>query len=660
MSLEPQVAQPTTTARTSASDQRLVLVDADETARGVLSHTFARLGYQVEAVARLVQARQRLEQRPADGLVISSAAVEANALLAWLRSVPGLQTIPVIFAAPVDDSHIAALAELVSIDVVVRKPAFARDVAALTRWALSRGLTQPVVFDSAVDAPLHVVRGLVAAGATATVRLAQGRAVLTLEAGLVVRCTLGAHWGVDALARALAVTQGSFEVSVTSMAPASDSRQMFKELLHMVAPRLSRFQVAAARGLPLDGVYAVDFRSLAEALPTLPEDAARLVRLFDGKRTLLEVACDSVLNEALTLDVAERLFTMGVITTPVFVTPTQMPVLFEPKAQATAKMTALFEQPLSAALPDGPFVSDWHESVDAPFEETERWAAQPVANALTPDVPAEVLQSFGDVNAPAPENKAELASWRRRETPAIDMPAIVSANVTANVEAPVAASGESVVDDAFFSSATEAPAAAAKKPLKRTLGLVAGLGVAALALSLGVEFTRRPKQNPEALPVALPAVAPAPATAPVQLEPAPLVVADVAESEPIELEDEPPRVGKGVDVPSALSAGLKAQAQGKYRLAAAAFEQVVQAEPSNLNAWMELGLSRHEAGDSRGAQEAVDTIVALDERYARVHMLVAAIHFEAGRTAQAKQALQRYLSLEPAGPHAAEARALLR
>ncbi len=79
-----------------------------------------------------------------------------------------------------------------------------------------------------------------------------------------------------------------------------------------------------------------------------------------------------------------------------------------------------------------------------------------------------------------------------------------------------------------------------------------------------------------------------------------------------------------------------------------------------MKAWQLMGLARYDSGDTRGAEEAAQTVLALAPDYADAHLLLATIDLDSGKKPEAKVELQKYLDLAPQGPHADEAKALLK
>lgn len=73
----------------------------------------------------------------------------------------------------------------------------------------------------------------------------------------------------------------------------------------------------------------------------------------------------------------------------------------------------------------------------------------------------------------------------------------------------------------------------------------------------------------------------------------------------------------------------------------------------------ELALAQHAAGLSKDAESTLERALALDANYATAHYLLGTILKARGAKAKATTHFQRYLRLEPNGPHAAKARAQL-
>ncbi len=214
---------------------------------------------------------------------------------------------------------------------------------------------------------------------------------------------------------------------------------------------------------------------------------------------------------------------------------------------------------------------------------------------------------------------------------------------------PLVAAPAKDVEQAFFSSGEVAETADALVPARLKLRWPAYAAAAIGALMLGVGFEALRHQSepaPAAPPVTVvaaptprPAPAPAPAPAPVVEEAAPVVSVDVTES---------------------MNDARTSYAAGQYTKAISTLEQVVLDAPSNVEAWMLLGLARFDHGDSAGADAAAVEALKLAPRNPRAYILQASVLMDRGQREAAREKLQAALEVDPEGPFAAEARALLR
>jgi Flp pilus assembly protein TadD len=163
-----------------------------------------------------------------------------------------------------------------------------------------------------------------------------------------------------------------------------------------------------------------------------------------------------------------------------------------------------------------------------------------------------------------------------------------------------------------------------------------------------VEAMSAPKAEAPAAPVV---VAPAAVVA----SPPNLPDGEEPEFLDVAAEEAPP-----IDVSENLAEASKHYEAGRYQKAISVLEQVVTDDPKSLTAWNLLGLARYDALDVAGAKAATAKVLELDPKNARIQILIASMHFDAGEKEQGRAALEKYLELDPNGPHADEAKALLK
>jgi Flp pilus assembly protein TadD len=109
---------------------------------------------------------------------------------------------------------------------------------------------------------------------------------------------------------------------------------------------------------------------------------------------------------------------------------------------------------------------------------------------------------------------------------------------------------------------------------------------------------------------------------------------------------------------------LVASAEGRYQAgdfagAASDYRRALAIRESSA-ALGGLGRALYDANQPKEAERALLRAVALDRGNARAHLTLGMIYGEQGRRAQARQAYERYLALEPNGPYARDVRAVLK
>jgi len=157
-----------------------------------------------------------------------------------------------------------------------------------------------VVFQASALPPAQLLRALLSSPHAGRLTLLGGRAEVWFRGGRVIKVRVGRGAGLEALIRALALTFEDYTLALEPVAA-------------VVMPRLATWQRVLQVSLPLDSRLVVDFARLAPALKSLPDGVNRVVQLFDGFRSLQEVLVDSPYNETLSLEVATRLYLMGVV-----------------------------------------------------------------------------------------------------------------------------------------------------------------------------------------------------------------------------------------------------------------------------------------------------------------------------------------------------------
>lgn len=346
--LSPTEAQLTT----SPTPKPLVLVvDPDESTRSVLEVALGRDGFEVWSAGSGKQGLSLLTGRLPDVIVLESdlGGEEGFTFVAQIRGDERLMKIPVLLLARADDENVEAMADVVGVDDFIQKPAFARDISALVRVELARRAGGALVFDAAQLPPVQLLRAMLSCPRSGRLFLVNGRAEIRFRAGKIIDARFDGRGGtIDAVVRALALTRGGYKLVLEPVNGFAELQCGLREVVELVSPRLQKWARVMARSLPLDSRLTVDFTRLATGLKAMPDELNHVVQLFDGFRSTEQVLLDSPLTETLTLEVATRLYLMGVLT-PARGTEDEllvlrpMPRLFEPRAsEAQELMDKLF------------------------------------------------------------------------------------------------------------------------------------------------------------------------------------------------------------------------------------------------------------------------------------------------------------------------------
>ncbi len=712
MKVTAPVTRPS--AKTSTAphpSQQILIVDADESSRSVLSVALGREGFEVLTVSSAAEALRLLTPGLPlpEMMVVASELREGNgfSFVAELRGDLHTHLIPVLLLARGDEPQFHQLSRVVGADEILLKPVYARDIATLARLQLSPvGKDGGRILDCTLAPISHLLRAMLATSRSGVIELEQGRGHIAYRRGKVLDASFDGLHGINGLVRSIALARGPYKVTTRSLAFDPTFHFTLKELINVVFPRLQRWEELMARSLPMDAILGLDFAALARALTSMPDAVNGVVRLFDGIRDVRQVLLDSPLDETVTLEIATRLYLMGVVMPLKADAHSGVakgePRLFEPKAsEADERMDQLFATnptPIQVLAETSGADDDWEletrgTGLEMSSDPSAGWSTTRTIDLHAhQDLAAEVQQQLNAFNIQAvvehegaPVFATDLmefttggaASERPMEAaltapiPLVDVapaPAVVSSvhsleNDFFNIEetsAPGEARAGSVSQAVlgFTTDDEEDEALSAYTAGVSTTRIGAAGWTVIVGLLIGataVTAWQLAENNEAAIPVA-PAV---PVVAPVGVSQAQPIHLEAVMVEPVEPVIEAPQP-VSADSSSALASATRLYDQGKLTQAKTALEELVGRDSSNTNAWMMLGLARFDSGDIAGAEEAANTVLAIDPKVARAFLLRATILIDAKNRTAAASEIQKYLDLEPNGPFASEAKALLK
>ncbi len=302
--------------------QTILIVDSDEAIRRILDLTLRQAGFTVGLAANREEAMKRL----ADGPDLVIAAASDPDALAFCRLVKqtGDRMPPavVLISDPGLESKTRGL-EAGADDFVV-KPIYVQEVVTRARALLQRrererlelsayaqaspadGAEAPAPgsdhFISDIgDVPLvDLLRAISAhqkSGVAVITAAGGARGEIFFRQGNVVDAEVGRLSGRDAIYRLFCWTSGRLEIEWKSIRRKDTVEMRPHDLLMEALRRVDEWRRLLAGLPPLDTIFEVDYRVLAERLADIPDEVNRILRLFDGMRTFLQVIDDCGLSD---------------------------------------------------------------------------------------------------------------------------------------------------------------------------------------------------------------------------------------------------------------------------------------------------------------------------------------------------------------------------
>ncbi len=139
------------------------------------------------------------------------------------------------------------------------------------------------------------------------------RGAIYFRDGKVIDAELGRLGGEEAVYRLLVWNEGEFEVEFKNVRRKDVIELSTQGLLMEGMRRVDEWGRLCEQLPPLETVFEVDYRELAERLAEIPDEINGILRLFDGRRTLMQVVDDCDFADLEALNVVSKLYFEGLI-----------------------------------------------------------------------------------------------------------------------------------------------------------------------------------------------------------------------------------------------------------------------------------------------------------------------------------------------------------
>jgi DNA-binding response OmpR family regulator len=312
--------------------QQLLLVDADSRSVRVLEVSLKKAGFSVTTAKDGADALTKIEFSPPDLILTDTRLpnVDGYALVRKLKDHPDWSTIPVVFLTSQKSIEDKIRGLELGVEDYLTKPIFVRELIARVTLLLARRTRDGIATSKAAPSSLgrtrfagsvidmnvvDLLQTFEVSRKSGVVHLTQdeSEAHIFFRDGKVVDASLGRLAGEEAVYRALIWNEGDFEVEFTKVDCPDVIESSTQGLLMEGMRRVDEWGRLMEALPPLATVFEVDSEELLERLNEIPDELNAILRLFDGKRSLMRVVDASPFEDLSTLSTISKLYFEGLL-----------------------------------------------------------------------------------------------------------------------------------------------------------------------------------------------------------------------------------------------------------------------------------------------------------------------------------------------------------
>ncbi len=310
------------------SKQSLLLVDGDPRSLRVLEVSLKKAGFNVTTAVNGRDAVEKVELAPPD-LVIAETQLEeidGFAFCQMLKANPAWADIPFVFLTAQTDIATKIRGLELGVDDYLTKPIYIKEIVARARILLQKrqrtrieerrdGRTRFAgqLSDMPIVDLIQTVEISRKAGLIQFIGEGGKQAAIYFRDGKVIDAEAGPLQGEDAVYRLLTWNEGEFEVAFRTVRRRDTITMSAQGLLMEGMRRLDEWGRLCEQLPPLETRFEIDAKELAQRLGEIEDEHNAILRLFDGRRSVLEVidACDY--GDLESLEVIARMYFEGVL-----------------------------------------------------------------------------------------------------------------------------------------------------------------------------------------------------------------------------------------------------------------------------------------------------------------------------------------------------------
>jgi DNA-binding response OmpR family regulator/tetratricopeptide (TPR) repeat protein len=306
----------------------LLLVDSDIRSLRVLEVSLKKAGFNVTTAENGRHALDIIEAAQPD-LVISDTdmpEMDGFELCRRLKDEPSWGHIPIIFLTGQSSIEHKVRGLELGVEDYLTKPIYIKEI--LTRVRILLQKAERASLEEKRDGRTRFSGQLADMGVVDLIQTIEvsrksglihfaaeggGRATLYFRDGKVIDAEAGHLQGEDAVYRLLTWSDGEFEVLFRQVRRKDAIAMSSQALLMEGMRRLDEWGRIQEQIPPLSRVFQIDYAELADRLAELPDELNALLRLFDGRRSLMEIIDAAEHGDLETLEVISKLYFEGLI-----------------------------------------------------------------------------------------------------------------------------------------------------------------------------------------------------------------------------------------------------------------------------------------------------------------------------------------------------------
>jgi CheY-like chemotaxis protein len=306
----------------------LLLVDGDTRSLRVLEVSLKKAGFTVTTASDGRQALDIVEASPPE-LIISNTELEALDGFEFceaLKKNESTAAIPFIFLTEQKAIEHKIRGLELGVDEYLIKPIYIKEILTRVRIMLQKRDRVSLegrkehntrfsgkLTDMGVVDLIQTIEVSSKSGVSHFTAPTGQRASLYFRDGRIIDAELGALSGADAVYRLLTWADGDFEVLFRAVRRRDVIELSSQALLMEGMRRLDEWGRLLEQLPPLDSRFEVFYAELAERLAELPDELNLLLRLFDGRRTLMDIIDQTRHGDLESLELIAKLFFEGLI-----------------------------------------------------------------------------------------------------------------------------------------------------------------------------------------------------------------------------------------------------------------------------------------------------------------------------------------------------------